>query len=262
MLRRTSMLLCLLTLTLTAAAGSPERPAGVAPKKTVAILYFDNYTGTSDYDPLGKGISSMMISDLSVVQEIQLVERDRMQDLVKEIDMQQTKYFDSTTSVKVGKMVGAEYVVIGAFASAKPQMRIDTRVVRVATGEIVKTAQVTGDQDKFFDLEQALANKLIDGLGIALSPEEQNRLLAQQRSNRVDNLATLASYSQALALYDRGDYGGAAQRIGPALQASPNSMFMRVAFSEMKRRATASATDKAKDKLKTGIGGLIKRPPF
>jgi hypothetical protein len=39
-------------------------------------------------------------------------------------------------------------------------------------------------------------------------------------------------------------------------------MFMRVAFSEMKRRATASATDKAKDKLKTGIGGLIKRPPF
>jgi len=259
MLRRASILLCLLTLA--AATGSTERAVAAAPKKTVAILYFDNYTGTPDYDPLGKGISSMMISDLSVVQEIQLVERDRMQDLVKEIDLQQTKYFDSTTSVKVGRMVGAEYVVVGAFAAASPQMRIDTRVVRVATGEIVKTAQVTGDQDKFFDLEQALANKLIDGLGLALSPEEQNRLAAQQRANRVDALSTMASYSQALALYDRGDYGGALQRIGPAVAASPNSMFMRVAYSEMKRRATNTATDKAKDKIKSGIGGLIKRPP-
>src|SRR5438067_5298817 len=133
MMRRASLFSCLACVK---AAGH------IAPKKTVAILYFDNYTGTSYYDPLGKGIASMMISDLSVVQEIQLVERDRMQDLVKEIDLQHTKYFDSTTSVKVGRMVGAEYVVVGAFASANPQMRIDTRVVRVATGEIVKTAQV------------------------------------------------------------------------------------------------------------------------
>src|SRR6185503_333198 len=99
-----------------------------------------------------------------------------------------------------GRMMGAEYVVIGAFAAAQPQIRIDTRVVRVETGEIVKTAQVTGDQDKFFDLEQALAEKLVDGLGLALSPEEQKRLAAQQQANRVDALSTMAAFSQALAL--------------------------------------------------------------
>jgi TolB-like protein len=195
MLRRTSILFCLAI-----AGGSP------APRKNVAVLYFDNYTGTADYDPLGKGIASMMISDLSAVPEIQLVERDRMQDLVKEIDNQHTKYFDSTTAVTVGRMLGAEYVVVGAFATVKPNMRIDTRVVRVETGEIVKTAQVTGDQDKFFDLEQALADRLIDGLGLALSPEERERLAAQERANRVDALSTLASFSQALALYDKKDY--------------------------------------------------------
>ena len=93
-------------LTAAATPVGPRSPS--APKKSVAVLYFDNYTGKPDYDPLGKGIASMMISDLSSVPEIQLVERDRMQDLIKEIDAQHTKYFDSTTAVKVGRMVGAE----------------------------------------------------------------------------------------------------------------------------------------------------------
>lgn len=257
---RMFVLFCLTTLMAAAPARAPL--ATGAPKKTVAILYFDNYTGKTDYDPLGKGISSMMISDLSVVQEIQLVEREHMQDVVKEIDLQHTKYFDSTTAVKVGHMLGAEYIVVGAFAALQPNMRIDTRVVRVATGQIVKTAQVTGDQDKFFDLEQALADKLIDGLGLALSPDEHDKLLAQEKANRVDALSTMAGFSNALALYDRGEYVDAAEKMGPVVRAAPNAMFIRVAASEMKKRAAANATDKAKDKIKAGIGGLIKRPPL
>ena len=114
-------LFCLATVCVTAAAGSPDHAKRPEPKKNVAILYFDNYTGASDYDPLGKGIASMMISDLSSVKEIQLLERDRMQDLIKEVDNQHTKYFDSTTAVKVGKMVGVEYVVVGAFATVTPR---------------------------------------------------------------------------------------------------------------------------------------------
>ena len=245
---------------LTAAVAPAGRTPAPAPKKSVAVLYFDNYTGKPDYDPLGKGIASMMISDLSSVPEIQLVERDRMQDLIKEIDAQHTKYFDSTTAVKVGKMVGAEYIVVGAFAALDPKMRIDTRVVRVETGQIVKTAQVSGDEDKFFDLQQKLANKLIDGLGIALSPEEQQKLASQQRANRVDAVSTLLGFSRALALYDRGDFVGAGKQMIPVVQASPNAMFVRETQAEIKRRATASATDKAKDKAKAAIGGLIKRP--
>lgn len=257
---RPALTLCVVA-TLALPARSTEPPRSAAPKKTVAILYFDNYTGSSDNDPLGKGISSMMISDLSVVQEIQLIERERMQDLIKEQELQHTKYFDSTTAVRTGRMMGAQYVVVGSFTSVKPQMRIDTRVVRVETGEVVKTAQVTGDQDKFFDLEQALADKLIDGLGLALSPEDKNKVVAQQKANRIDNVSTMTSYSQALALFDQKDYAGAVVKMGPAVAASPNSMLLRVAYSDMKRRAGNTAADMAKDKIKSGIGGLIRRPP-
>ncbi len=245
--------------TLLAAAPSPASLAPVA-RKTVAVLYFDNNTGRADYDPLGKGIAAMMISDLGAVEGIQLVERDRMQDLVKEMEAQRTPFYDSTTAVKVGRLTGAEFIVVGAFAALQPKMRIDTRVVRVETGEIVKTAQVTGDEDKFFELEQKLAKNLIDGLGIALSPEEQAKLAAKQESNRIDALGTMVAFSKALAFYDRADYVEAAQTMAPVMQASPNSMLVRVAYDEVKRRAAAVAAQKAKDKLKAGIGGFLRRP--
>lgn len=256
MLRPLALLLCAAGLV----AAAP-RPESIAPdRKTVAVLYFDNNTGRADYDPLGKGIAAMMISDLGAVEEIQLVERERMQDLVKELETQRTRYFDSTTAVKVGKMTGAEYIVVGAFAALQPKMRIDTRVVRVGTGEIVKTAQVTGDEDKFFDLEQKLAKNLVDGLGLALSPEAQAKLKAQQEQNRIDAVTTMLTFSRALNLYDRKEYVDAASTMVPVLSASPNSMLVRVAYDEMKRRAAESASQKAKDKIKAGLGGLLRRP--
>lgn len=238
-----------------------SRAEAAAPRKTVAVLYFDNYTGSADYDPLGRGLASMMISDLSSVQQIQLVERDRLQDLVKEMEMQQTKYFDSTTAVKVGHLAGAEYVVTGALAAAQPNIRIDTRVIRVETGEIVKTARVTGHEDRFFDLEQKLAKQLIDGLAIALSPEEQEKLRAQQEANRIDELRTMVSFSQAMAMSDRGDYVGAAEKMGPVLRDAPNSLLVRMTYDEIKQRAAGKARQKATDKVKEGIGRFFKKKP-
>ena len=258
MLRCASILLCMLVLPDPARA--PAHRVPVAPRTTVAILSFDNNTGSADYDALGKGIAAMMISDLSAVKELQLLERERIQDLIKEMQVQHTTFFDSSTAVRAGRMVGAQYIVVGAFAAVQPRIRIDTRVVRVETGEVVKTAQVTGEQDKFFELEQALASKLIDGLGLTLSPDQRNQLDTQQNANRVDALSTMTSFSLALQRYDTGDYPGALEHILPAVQASPNSTLLRTAFEAVKQRAGNSARDKAKEKLKAGLGGLLRRP--
>jgi len=88
--------------------------------------------------------------------------------------------------------------------------------VRVATGEIVKSAQVTGDQNKFFDLEKALADRLIDGLGIVMDPEEAKAVAAKQEADRIDALSTVNNFSQALSLYDKKDYNGAMDGSGHA----------------------------------------------
>ena len=54
---RPALALTLLCAAVTTAAAPTGRTAPPAPRKSVAVLYFDNYTGKADYDPLGRGIN-------------------------------------------------------------------------------------------------------------------------------------------------------------------------------------------------------------
>ena len=53
----------------------------LADTKTVAISYFDNTSGTKEYDPLSKGLADMLFTHLSNVQSLKIVEREKLESL-------------------------------------------------------------------------------------------------------------------------------------------------------------------------------------
>ncbi len=247
---RVLSLVLLATLVTTATGATPPGIAASGARKTVAVLSFTNGSGDPQYDPLGKGIAAMMITDLASVSSIRLVERERLSDLTKEMELQQTQLVDPLTAATVGKLAGAEYVVTGAIVALAPMMRLDTRVVSVATGEIVKAAQVTGEQKKLFDLQQKLSKELIDGLAVALSPEDSARLAQQQEQSRIDDLQVQLQYAQALDLYDQEEYVDAAAKIVQVMRAAPRSTLVQASYKVMTDRAKQAAKNKLKDKLR------------
>jgi TolB-like protein len=254
--RRLPSLALLLALTTLAASGPQEA------RKAVAVLRFDNNTGDAQYENLGRALAAMMTSDLSAVDQIQLVERERLEDVMKELDLQHSAYADSSTAQTLGQIVGAEYVVTGAFATEDPQMRLDTRVVRVGTSEIVKTADVTGRTDSLFTLEQHLSDELIDGLGLVLTQDDRDRLRAQQEANRIDDLETALAFSRALCLLDNGAYVQAFDKIQEVHSAAPNSQIVRVTMDGLKDRVEKDAKNRLADQANKTLGGLLgrKRP--
>jgi TolB-like protein len=237
--------------------GAP--PAAIAPK-TVAVLDFDNNSGRTEYERIGSALAAMTISDLSSVPALQLVERQRINDVITEQKLQRTNLFDSTTAVRAGKLVGAQYILTGSFAAVQPSVRIDTRVISVETGQIVKTAHVTGKEDKFFELQQKLDKELIDGLDVALSPEDRALLEQRQEANRMRELETVALYAGALAAFDAGDYVTTVERLQPVLQREPASAVVQRTYDEAKSRASNKAKETAKDKVRNKLRGLFGRP--
>lgn len=227
---------------------TPDKPA-------VGVLSFENNTGKSDYDNLGKGISSMMANDLVAVDEIRVVERDRMAEILKEIDAQQSRRFDSTTAVKVGRLVGAQFIVTGAFIDIEQSMRIDTRVIRVETGIIVKSASVTGRKDQLLDLQKKLAKQLVKDLDIALTPEGEARLESRQNTNGIDNIDDLNRFSTAINLSDQGNYADAAIKMAPLVSKYPGSVMVKTTYDEISKRVANSNAEKAKRK----VNGLIRK---
>ena len=86
-----------------------------ADTKTVAISYFDNTSGLEQYNPLSKGLADMLITDLSNVKSIQIVEREKLESLLKEIDLGEGKFIDPNTAQKLGKGLGAGYMLTGSY---------------------------------------------------------------------------------------------------------------------------------------------------
>src|SRR5690349_4034733 len=116
--------LCILPAPLvTARAESAE------PKRIVAVLYFDNNTGKPSLDVLRKGFADMMVTDLSAVQQLQVVEREKLQRLLDELKLQRSNYFDPKTIQRLGQGMGAQFAVTGSIVAVDPTLRIDVRLV-------------------------------------------------------------------------------------------------------------------------------------
>lgn len=227
-------------------------------RKTVAVLYYDNHTGQDRYDPLGKGLASMMISDLSGVEYIQLVEREHLESLIRELELQQSDLFDPDKALQVGQFVGAEYVVMGSITAVQPDIRLDSRVIQVETSEIVKTAQVTGEEGDLFQLQTQLADALVEGLDLALSPEACEQLRATQEANRIDDIETALAFSEALEYYDHEQYVEALERMDYVRKHAPASKVVALAYEaimeDMKKKGERALRDKVNKGLRRLLG--------
>jgi TolB-like protein len=166
---------------------------------TLAVSYFDNNSELTRYNSLSKGIADMLITDLSKVEGVTIVERAKLESLLNEIKLGQTKYFDQATAQKLGKGLGAETILTGAFLVVGNEMRIDARLIDVETSKILMSEEVNGPTTNFFALHSELVSKLSKSLKI---PRQQvNAIEAGYKPVALD--AVLA-YSDAIDINDQG----------------------------------------------------------
>ncbi|MBI5329584.1 MAG: FecR domain-containing protein [Betaproteobacteria bacterium] len=81
---------------------------------TVAVLPFAN-RGDANQAILSKGLAAMMISDLSKVPNLRVLERSKLQMLADEIALSQSGLVDAQSSVRAGRMLRAEKLLIGDY---------------------------------------------------------------------------------------------------------------------------------------------------
>jgi TolB-like protein len=208
------------------------------PPPAVMVLYFDNDTGDAAMDPLGKGLADMMITDLSKVPGIRVVERDKLQALLGELKLQRSKYFDPKTAQKLGKGVGAKFAISGSFAAVDPQLRINVRVIKIASGTVVKAASVTGDKSKFFALQTQLAKELSRGLQKALAKKN----VQLQPSPGAQTLTSVAGYGQSLDYRDAGDPKKASEKLQEVVNDNPDFALARARYMEIMKEVYAAKT--------------------
>ena len=198
--------------------------------KTIAISYFDNSSGDAKYNALSKGIAYMLITDLSKVKGITIVEREKLEKLIGEIKLGQSKYFDQATAQKLGKGHGAQNILTGSFYLLDNTIRIDARLIDVETGGIISAEQVTGNKNNFFSLHQQLANLLSKNLNVAYSPN----LSGLYKSNEMVEFTAVVNYSNAIDLQDQGMGADAEVLLEKTIKSYPKFNFAKNKLEDLK----------------------------
>ena len=185
-----------------------------AQAKTLAVTFFDNNTTDPQFEPLGRGLASMLITDLSTLEALQVVERGRISEILAEIELQKSPYVDKDTAVEVGRGLGAEWVLTGAVIAVQPNMRLDARLVEVSTGRVLETEAVSGPVEEFFLLEKELATGILEKLEIRTSARETARM------GRVatESFDAFFEWSKGLEAFDRGSVEDARRALEAALE--------------------------------------------
>jgi TolB-like protein len=170
---------------------------------TIAVLYFENNSvvDKEKLDPLKKGLADMMITELSKIKEVKVVERERIQSIIEELNLSETDMVDKSSTQKMGKILGAQVMLFGGYSNLfNDKLRIDVRIVRTETGETLKAEEETGELDEFLTMLQSLTKKIAADLEVKLTSEDEDRLEVTKDGN-FDGYVT---YAKALNFEDQG----------------------------------------------------------
>ena len=207
---------------------------------TVAVLPFTESGQGSEFEGIGLGLQSMVTTDLSQASAITVVERERLQDLLREMELVDRGLVDPATAVQVGKIVNATHVVTGSFSAVGATMRLDARLAHVETGKVEVGKQIVGSTEEFFELEKALVQQLIEGMGAELSKIDARKVQAIQSYD----FENFAEFSRGVALFDAERYAESQQILEQVARKEPSFTSATVTLAQI-REARARAEAKA-----------------
>lgn len=187
-------------------------------KNTLAVLYFQNKTGRPDLDPLQKGLTLMLITDLSTLEGLQIVERTRLQALSEEMGLGVSGLVEPGTAPRVGNILGAEWLIGGDITGREPvELRIQSDLLDVSDAKSLGQQASEGGLSDLFRMEKDLLFEIINVLKIKLTPEQQ----ASLKKPCSTNSKALMSFFKGISASDQGDYEGAAELYEKALKNDP-----------------------------------------
>lgn len=165
---------------------------------SVAIIDFESKAPGNP--ELGSQISDILTARLSIYDQFRLVERRRLEDLLKEHQLNLTGMVETTDAIKAGKLAGARIMIFGRAFPVGKDMYLVAKIVSTETSRVkgvVAKGKLEGDLSETIDL---LVKKLAEGLekwAPELLPKEEklvNKVAQLKKKLKGKDLPTLAVF--------------------------------------------------------------------
>jgi len=205
--------------------------ATIAQGKSIAVLYYENSTGDTALDPLQKGLTLMLITDLAKIDGLEVVERVRLQAIIEEMKLATSGLMEANTAPRLGHLLRARWIAGGKLTGKSETLAVHSRVLTVVNEQLLGEPVSQGSLAGIFELEKDALFKIVQLLQLKPTPEEMEEL-KKPMSSSVDALMALF---RGIDASDRRRYADAARFYEKALEKDPQLETARTALEELRR---------------------------
>ncbi len=111
----------------------------------VAVLDFQNLTGDEKLQNLGAVIPENISTYLASHKVLDIVERSRLESVLKESELSMAGLTDNEAAANIGKMLGASTVIVGSYNKSGRNIIINARAVDTTTGKVIAAVTKSGN---------------------------------------------------------------------------------------------------------------------
>ncbi len=202
------------------------------------------FTVTSDDPAIGDlayALADLLMTDLSRSGQIRLVERSRLGEVLRELDLAKSGRVDSATAPQAGRLLQAGRLVLGSIGSMGDgrSIRLGARIEAVAQGTVQDAVDAQAPLADILAAEKALAFRLLESLGVVLTPSERAAIEARPTAS----LEALLAYGRGVRREYLGEYVAARREYRDAARLDPRFRQATVRDQEMRTLAQTATLD-------------------
>jgi serine/threonine protein kinase/tetratricopeptide (TPR) repeat protein len=212
----------------------PPPPVDASGRPSIAVLYFQNNTGSPDLDWLRKGLTDMLVTDLSQGRGVEVLSTERLYQILAHLERQDDTALSFETVKDVARLAGVRHVLTGSYIKSGNIIRIDATLQDAMSGQIVTARHVeaNGDASLFPSLDtltQALHASLVSSAGMPRDLMARPGAEAPTASNPFDlkdvttsSMDAYKEYAAGIALIERARLRDAVPYLERAITLDPN----------------------------------------
>lgn len=221
------------------AALASELAGGSVLSSAIGIPPFQMLSQSPEYSALGFALADLLTTDLSRSANVSLVERSRLNEVVRELDLAKSGRMDAASAPKLGKLLRAKRLVLGSIdTQTAGELRLSVRVADVETGVLDGAVDARAPLADILAAEKALAFRLFDALGVTLSPAERSSIEAYATTS----IPALNAYGRGVQATMLGDQRRAVNEFESAFVVDPNFQLARERAQSLKSDIRGTAT--------------------
>ena len=180
-------------------------------RKSLMILPFEDLSPTGDNQWVANGIVSELIQALSHVKSLRMM------------DAQMTKEFKNYKGLLTvyAKEMDIRYFVQGDVRKFGDQIKVSSRLLDIETGDYLWQDSLKGTMEDIFDIQEKVAEKVVEGLKVYLAPEEKKKL-SERGTENAEAYELYLKGNEYFARHTKSDYERALSLFEESVRLDPN----------------------------------------